>query len=48
MTDHFLYFISRTIRVLTENHGTGLDLTELSLDTVKTFSKDAADAGFKL
>jgi transaldolase len=26
----------------------GLDLTELSLDTVKTFSKDAADAGFKL
>lgn len=26
----------------------GQDLTELSLDTVKTFSKDAADAGFKL
>jgi transaldolase len=26
----------------------GLDLTELSLDTVKTFSKDAQDAGFKL
>ena len=26
----------------------GMDLTELSLDTVKTFSKDAADAGFKL
>lgn len=26
----------------------GQDLTELSLDTVKLFSKDAADAGFKL
>ncbi|MEO7412975.1 MAG: transaldolase [Opitutaceae bacterium] len=26
----------------------GLDLTELSLDTVKTFSKDAQDAGFTL
>jgi transaldolase len=26
----------------------GQDLTELSLDTVKTFAKDAADAGFKL
>jgi transaldolase len=26
----------------------GLDLTEVSLDTVKTFAKDAADAGFKL
>lgn len=26
----------------------GLDLTELSLDTVKTFSKDAADAGYTL
>ena len=26
----------------------GLDLTELSLDTVKTFAKDAADAGYKL
>ncbi len=26
----------------------GLDLTELSLDTVKTFSKDAAAAGFTL
>ncbi|MBL9213157.1 MAG: transaldolase [Opitutaceae bacterium] len=26
----------------------GLDLTELSLDTVRTFAKDAADAGFKL
>jgi transaldolase len=26
----------------------GLDLTELSLDTVKTFSKDAKDAGFTL
>ena len=26
----------------------GLDLTELSLDTVKMFAKDAADAGFKL
>ncbi len=26
----------------------GMDLTELSLDTVKTFAKDAADAGYKL
>jgi transaldolase len=26
----------------------GLDLTELSLDTVKTFAKDAADCGYKL
>jgi len=26
----------------------GLDLTELSLDTVKTFAKDAADLGYKL
>jgi transaldolase len=26
----------------------GMDLTELSLDTVKMFAKDAADAGFKL
>ena len=26
----------------------GMDLTELSLDTVKTFSKDAADLGYKL
>ncbi len=26
----------------------GLDLTELSLDTVRTFAKDATDAGFKL
>jgi len=26
----------------------GIDLTEMSLDTVKTFSKDAAAAGFKL
>lgn len=26
----------------------GLDLTELSLDTVRMFAKDAADAGFKL
>ncbi|MBL9203248.1 MAG: transaldolase, partial [Opitutaceae bacterium] len=26
----------------------GQDLTELSLDTVKTFSKDAIDCGFKL
>lgn len=26
----------------------GADLTELSLDTVKMFAKDAADAGFKL
>jgi transaldolase len=26
----------------------GMDLTELSLDTVKTFAKDAAAAGFKL
>lgn len=26
----------------------GLDLTELSLDTVKTFAKDAVDCGFKL
>lgn len=26
----------------------GLDLTELSLDTVKTFAKDAADAGYTL
>lgn len=26
----------------------GLDLTELSLDTVKTFLKDSTDAGFKL
>ena len=26
----------------------GLDLTELSLDTVKMFSKDAAEAGFRL
>ncbi len=26
----------------------GLDLTELSLDTVKTFAKDAAECGFKL
>jgi transaldolase len=26
----------------------GLDLTELSLDTVKMFAKDAADCGFKL
>lgn len=26
----------------------GLDLTELSLDTVRTFAKDAAEAGFKL
>lgn len=26
----------------------GMDLTELSLDTVKTFAKDAMDAGFKL
>ncbi|HEY1848676.1 MAG TPA: transaldolase [Opitutaceae bacterium] len=25
----------------------GLDLTELSLDTVKTFAKDAADSGYK-
>ena len=26
----------------------GMDLTELSLDTVKMFAKDAADAGFTL
>lgn len=26
----------------------GMDLTELSLDTVKTFSKDATEAGYKL
>jgi transaldolase len=26
----------------------GMDLTELSLDTVKTFAKDAVDAGYKL
>jgi transaldolase len=26
----------------------GQDLTSLSLDTVKMFAKDAADAGFKL
>jgi transaldolase len=26
----------------------GLDLTELSLDTVKTFAKDAAECGYKL
>lgn len=26
----------------------GMDLTELSLDTVKTFAKDAKDAGYKL
>lgn len=26
----------------------GMDLTELSLDTVKMFAKDAADAGYKL
>jgi len=26
----------------------GTDLTELSLDTVKMFTKDAADCGFKL
>jgi transaldolase len=26
----------------------GLDLTAVSLDTVKMFAKDAADAGFKL
>jgi transaldolase len=26
----------------------GMDLTELSLDTVKTFTKDAADLGYKL
>jgi len=26
----------------------GMDLTEMSLDTVKTFSKDAVDCGFKL
>jgi transaldolase len=26
----------------------GMDLTELSLDTVKTFAKDAADLGYKL
>jgi transaldolase len=26
----------------------GMDLTELSLDTVKTFAKDAADCGYKL
>jgi transaldolase len=26
----------------------GLDLTELSLDTVKTFSKDAVEAGYKI
>jgi len=26
----------------------GMDLTELSLDTVKTFAKDAAESGFKL
>ena len=26
----------------------GTDLTELSLDTVKTFAKDAAELGYKL
>jgi transaldolase len=26
----------------------GMDLTELSLDTVKMFAKDAADCGYKL
>ena len=26
----------------------GMDLTELSLDTVKMFLKDSTDAGFKL
>jgi transaldolase len=26
----------------------GMDLTELSLDTVKTFAKDAAELGYKL
>ena len=27
---------------------TGMDLTALSLDTVKTFAKDAAEAGFSV
>jgi transaldolase len=26
----------------------GMDLTEVSLDTVKTFAKDAAECGYKL
>jgi transaldolase len=42
------HIITVPFDILNKLNGVGKDLTQMSLDTVKTFKKDSIDAGFKL